>query len=80
MGESLQRRLAAGEFAITAEITPPLSADPEALLEKARPLAGLADAVNVTDGASARPHLDTLTAAGLMLREGIEPVLQVTCR
>lgn len=80
MGESLQRRLAAGEFAITAEITPPLSADPEALLDKARPLAGLADAVNVTDGASARPHLDTLTAAALMLREGIEPVLQVTCR
>jgi methylenetetrahydrofolate reductase (NADPH) len=80
MGESLQRRLAAGEFAITAEITPPLSADPEALLDKVRPLAGLADAVNVTDGASARPHLDTLTAAGLMLREGIEPVLQVTCR
>jgi len=80
MGESLQRRLASGEFAITAEITPPLSADPEALLEKARPLAGLADAVNVTDGASARPHLDTLTSAGLMLREGIEPVLQVTCR
>jgi methylenetetrahydrofolate reductase (NADPH) len=80
MGKSLQARLAAGEFAITAEITPPLSADPEALLDKARPLAGLADAVNVTDGASARSHLDTLTAAGLMLREGIEPVLQVTCR
>lgn len=80
MGESLQRRLAAGEFSITAEITPPLSADTEALLEKVRPLAGLADAVNVTDGASARPHLDTLTAAGLMLRAGVQPVLQVTCR
>ncbi|HEX4051857.1 MAG TPA: methylenetetrahydrofolate reductase [Steroidobacteraceae bacterium] len=80
MGNSLQARLAAGEFAITAEITPPVSADPEALLEKARPLAGLADAVNVTDGASAKPHLDTLTAAGMLLRAGIEPVLQVTCR
>jgi methylenetetrahydrofolate reductase (NADPH) len=79
-GSALQRRLAAGEFAITAEITPPLSADPQAFLEKVRPLAGLADAVNVTDGASARAHLDTLTAAGLMLRAGVEPVLQVTCR
>lgn len=80
MGKSLQARLAAGEFAITAEITPPVSADPEALLEKARPLTGLADAVNVTDGASAKPHLDTLTAAGLLVRTGIEPVLQITCR
>lgn len=77
---SLRGRLAAGEFAITAEITPPVSADPETLLEKARPLKGLADAVNVTDGASAKPHLDTLTAAGLLLRAGIEPVLQITCR
>jgi len=80
LSDSLRARLASGQFSITAEITPPLSADPQALLEKARPLAGLADAVNVTDGASARPHLDTLTAAGLLLREGIEPVLQVTCR
>jgi len=79
-GVALQRRLAAGQFAITAEITPPLSSDPQALLDKVRPLAGLADAINVTDGASARPHLDSLTAAGMMVREGIEPVLQVTCR
>ncbi|HWG77856.1 MAG TPA: methylenetetrahydrofolate reductase [Steroidobacteraceae bacterium] len=80
MSGSLQGRLATGEFAITAEITPPVSADPEALLGKARALAGLADAVNVTDGASAKSHLDTLTAAGLLLRAGIEPVLQITCR
>jgi methylenetetrahydrofolate reductase (NADPH) len=76
----LQRRLRAGEFAITAEITPPLSADPQDLLERALPLRGLADAVNVTDGASARAHLDTLTAAALMVRSGIDPILQLTCR
>ncbi|HTW74353.1 MAG TPA: methylenetetrahydrofolate reductase [Steroidobacteraceae bacterium] len=80
MAGALQRRLAAGEFAITSEITPPVSADPAALLEKARALAGLADAINVTDGAGARSHLDSLTAAGFMARAGIEPVLQVTCR
>jgi methylenetetrahydrofolate reductase (NADPH) len=77
---ALQRRLVARQFAITAEITPPLSADAEALLDKVRALAGLPDAVNVTDGASARPNLDTLTAAVLLARAGIEPVLQVTCR
>jgi methylenetetrahydrofolate reductase (NADPH) len=77
---ALERRLRAGEFAITAEITPPLSADPQDLMERALPLRGLADAVNVTDGASARAHLDTLTAAALLVRAGLEPVLQLTCR
>jgi methylenetetrahydrofolate reductase (NADPH) len=77
---ALQRRLRAGEFAITAEITPPLSADPQELMDRALPLRGHADAVNVTDGASARAHLDTLTAAALLARSGLEPVLQLTCR
>jgi methylenetetrahydrofolate reductase (NADPH) len=76
----LERRLRAGEFAVTSEITPALSSDPQALLEKALPMRGLADAVNVTDGASARAHLDPLTAAGILVANGIEPVLQLTCR
>jgi methylenetetrahydrofolate reductase (NADPH) len=76
----LERRLRAGEFAVTSEITPALSADPQALLEQVLPMLGLADAVNVTDGASARAHLDPLAAAGMMVANGIEPVLQLTCR
>jgi methylenetetrahydrofolate reductase (NADPH) len=77
---TLERRLRAGEFVITAEITPPLSADPQAVLDVALPLRGMADAVNVTDGASARAQLDVLTAAAILARAGIEPVLQLTCR
>jgi methylenetetrahydrofolate reductase (NADPH) len=77
---ALERRLRAGEFVITAEITPPLSVDPQALLDLALPLRGVADAVNVTDGASARAHLDVLTAAAILARAGLEPVMQLTCR
>ncbi len=77
---SLREKLAAGQFVITAEVVPPVSADPQALLHKARPLAALADAINITDGAGAHTHLDALTAAGLLVRQGIEPVLQLTCR
>jgi methylenetetrahydrofolate reductase (NADPH) len=76
----LRAALQAGRFAITAEITPPASADVRELLAKALPLRGLADAVNVTDGASARTHLSALAASALLLREGVEPVLQLTCR
>ena len=76
----LERVLRARQFAITAELTPPLSADAEALLAEARPLKGLADGVNVTDGASARAHMASLAAAAILSREGVEPVLQLNTR
>ena len=73
-------KLRAGDFVITAEISPPVSSDPQDLLEKAMPLGGLANAVNITDGASARVHMSALAAAAILVREGIEPVFQLTCR
>lgn len=71
---------AAGHFAVTAETTPRASTDIEAALRRVAPLKGLADAVNVTDGAGARAHLSSLVVAGAMARAGIAPVLQMTCR
>ena len=65
---------------MTVEVTPPLSFDPEDLLRKAAPLRGLADAVNVTDGAGARAHMGALAAAAILDRAGIEPILQIACR
>jgi methylenetetrahydrofolate reductase (NADPH) len=65
---------------MTAEIAPPVSFDGQELLRKAAGLKGLADAVNVTDGASARAHMAALAAASLLIGAGIEPVLQLTCR
>src|SRR3569832_1038266 len=76
----LQRVLASGRFVITAEVTPPVSCDRDDLLAKALPLKGLADAVNVTDGAGARAHMGALASAAVLLQNDIEPVLQMTCR
>jgi methylenetetrahydrofolate reductase (NADPH) len=77
---TLQDKLRAGRFVITAEVTPPVSADRNELLAKALALKGLADAVNITDGAGARPHLGAVTAAAMLMEAGVEPVLQLTCR
>jgi methylenetetrahydrofolate reductase (NADPH) len=77
---TLQEKLAAGRFVITAEVTPPASAARGDFLAKALPLRDVADAVNVTDGAGARPHLAAVSAAAMLVQEGIEPVLQFTCR
>jgi len=80
MPVSLREKLRASRFVITAEVTPPVSFERDELLAKARPLKGLADAVNVTDGAGARPHLGAVTAAAMLVEQGIEPILQLTCR
>jgi methylenetetrahydrofolate reductase (NADPH) len=77
---ALARRLAAGTFVMTAEIVPPASCSPEDLLARALPLRGVADAVNVTDGAGARAHMAATAAAALLVQAGIEPILQLTCR
>ena len=77
---ALAARLRSGRFAITAEISPPVSTDPADLLQRALPLKGFATALNVTDGAGAKAHLSSLVAARLLLDAGIEPVLQMTCR
>lgn len=76
----LEKVLAAGHFAITAETTPTASSDPTPMLDRAAPLKGYADAVNVTDGATAKPHLSALVLAGMMKQMGIDPVLQYTVR
>ena len=76
----LRSRLDGGYFTITAELTPPVSTDPAEFIARALPLKGLAAAVNVTDGAGAKSHMSAIAAAHFLIRNGIEPVLQMTCR
>ena len=76
----LQAKLRAGDFVVTAELTPPVATEAGALLDRARQLKGIATAINLTDGAGAKTHLSSLVAAHLVLQSGVEPILQMTCR
>ncbi len=76
----LQEKLQKGDFVITAEIVPPLSGNAGDLMDRVSPLAGVVDAVNITDGAGARLAMSSLVASAILVREGFEPVLQLTCR
>ncbi len=76
----LQNKLLAGDFVVTAELTPPVATEAPQLIERARQLKGLATAINITDGAGAKTHLSSLVAAHLVLETGVEPILQMTCR
>lgn len=80
MSSNFGAALASGKFVITAEVAPPVSADPADLLARALPLKGVATAVNLTDGAGAKAHLSSLAAAQILVANGVEPILQMTCR
>ena len=76
----LEEALEAGEFAITAEICPPRGTDTARFIEKARLLKGKVVAANVTDNQRAVMRLSSLACAVLLMKEGLEPVFQMTCR
>jgi methionine synthase / methylenetetrahydrofolate reductase(NADPH) len=76
----LEAAVAAGKFAVTAEIGPPKSADGEVVRRKAAALAGLVDAANVTDNQTAVVRLSSIAGAVIAREAGVEPIVQVTCR
>lgn len=79
-GSNLEKILRAGYLAVTAEIGPPQSADPEVIRRKARLLKGVVDATNITDNQTAIVRMSSIASAVLALQEGVEPIIQMTCR
>lgn len=76
------RRLAAGEFVTTIEITPPKGPDPSAMLVSVQKIrdAGV-DGVNVPDGPRAQNRMGAISVALLIQqRIGIEAILHYCCR
>ena len=76
----LERVLRSGAFAITAEMEPPDSANPEDVYRRARVFDGYADAINATDGSGANCHMSSLAVCALLTRVGYAPVMQISCR
>ncbi|MHB0997990.1 MAG: methylenetetrahydrofolate reductase [Armatimonadota bacterium] len=79
-GSKLERLLSAGEFVVCGELGPPQSADPDAVRKKCKNFTGVVDAVNITDNQSAIVRLSSICGAVIMMQEGLEPVIQMTCR
>ena len=75
-----ERVLRAGQFAVTSELAPPDSADPEDVYRRARIFDGHVDAINATDGSGANCHMSSLAVCALLTRMGYAPVMQISCR
>jgi methylenetetrahydrofolate reductase (NADPH) len=76
----LERVLRAGQFAVTSELAPPDSADPEDVYRRARIFDRYVDAINATDGSGANCHMSSLAVCALLTRVGYAPVMQISCR
>ena len=77
---NLQKVLESGKFAVTGEIGPPRGADPAHMLKLCRELKGSADGFNLTDNQTAIVRLSSIASAVILMREGLEPIIQMTCR
>ncbi len=76
----LERVLRSGAFAVTAEIAPPDSADPDEVYRRASLFDGWVDAINATDGSGANCHMSSVGMCSLLTRRGYAMVMQVSCR
>ena len=76
----LERVLRSGRFAVTAELNPPDSADPEETYRRALVLSQVCDAINATDASGANCHMSSLGICALLTHAGYSTVLQISCR
>ena len=77
---TLREKINSGKFIVCGEIGPPQSCDGDVIRRKAQYFKGIADAVNITDNQTAIPRLSSIASAKILLDEGVEPIIQMTCR
>jgi 5,10-methylenetetrahydrofolate reductase len=76
----LERILRRGEFAVTAELNPPDSANPEEVYERASVFDGWVDGINAVDASGANCHMSSVGICALLTRIGYAPIMQIACR
>jgi methylenetetrahydrofolate reductase (NADPH) len=76
----LQQTLEKNSKVITAELMPPRGGDPIRSLKIAQLLRNKVHAVNITDGSRAIMRMCSLAMSKLLLDNGIEPIMQISCR
>lgn len=79
-GSHLEKVLTAGHFAVTAELGPPKGGDAAVIRHGAAMLKDVCDALNVTDNQTAVVRMSSVAACAILKQEGVDPVLQMTCR
>ena len=77
---TLKDKIEADRFLFTAELGPPKSANGETVRKKTRHFKNIVDGVNITDNQTAIVRLSSIACAIICREEGLEPIVQMTCR
>jgi methylenetetrahydrofolate reductase (NADPH) len=77
---NLERKLAAREFVVTAELPVIDSGGHAEIVRQLAPMKAFVDAFNATDNPSGHAHCSPLAVSIGLLQAGVEPVMQLTCR
>ncbi|MCX8028255.1 MAG: methylenetetrahydrofolate reductase [Thermodesulfovibrionales bacterium] len=80
VGSNLEKVILSGSPVVTVELGPPMSADATGFIKKANLLKGFCDAVNITDCQTAIVRMSSIAGSLIVMKEGLEPVMQMTCR
>ena len=80
MKNIFKEKLQKDEFVLTTELFPPKGPDISKFKEKAKKLKGYFDAYNVTDNQRAVMRLSPVICSLILLQEGLNPIMQLTCR
>ena len=68
------------EFVLTAQMNLPRAPDAESVIRQGEILRPAVDAVQLTDNPVAQVHMSGIAAAALLLQQGIDPIVHMTCR
>ena len=68
------------EFVVTAHVNLPRGPDADSLIRQGEILRPAVDAVQLTDNPRAQVHMSGIAAAALLLQQGIDPIIHMTCR
>lgn len=79
-GSNLEKVLEAGNFAVTAEVGPPKGTSASVIQKKGDILKSYCDALNVTDNQTAIVRMSSLSGCVILIRMGIDPVMQMVVR
>jgi 5,10-methylenetetrahydrofolate reductase len=79
-GTNLEKVLASGNFAVTAEVGPPKGTGTAGVQRKGEALRSNCDALNVTDNQTAIVRMSSVAGCVLLKQLGAEPVMQMVCR
>jgi len=77
---SLERKLAARQFVVTAELPVIDGGGHAEIMRQLAPMRAFVDAFNATDNPAAHAHCSALAVSIALMQAGVEPVMHVTCR